>query len=158
MYKKNYLIHNDKAAFIYLSELLWTGPNPRGTCSRTLQSILGTDRPPCRPGRDCRAAPAAPAPGSADRSPASAAGRSRRSGGGSLRPSVLAGRLLLLLCHPPRFPGRNQLFQTTCLTAGKNNLNEEITSLLPNGIGERCSQTISNLGHAALLRRCELPL
>ncbi len=32
---------------------------------------------------------------------------------------------------------------------------EEITALiLP--LGERCSQTISNLGHAALLRRCEL--
>ena len=27
----------------------------------------------------------------------------------------------------------------------------------PLGIGERFSQTISNLGHAALLRRCELP-
>ena len=36
---------------------------------------------------------------------------------------------------------------------------EEITPLLPHsGIGERFSQTISNLGHAALLRRCELPL
>jgi hypothetical protein len=33
----------------------------------------------------------------------------------------------------------------------------EITPLLPIGIGERCSQTISNLGHAALLRRCKLP-
>ncbi len=44
--------------------------------------------------------------------------------------------------------------------AGGNNLNEEITTLLPTGIGERCSQTISNLnlGHAALLRPCELPL
>ncbi len=41
---------------------------------------------------------------------------------------------------------------------GKNHLNEEITSLLPTGIGERCSQTISYLGHAALLRRCELAL
>jgi hypothetical protein len=30
--------------------------------------------------------------------------------------------------------------------------------LLPTGIGERCSQTISNLGHAALLRQCELTL
>jgi hypothetical protein len=37
-------------------------------------------------------------------------------------------------------------------------LNEEIAPLLPTGIGERYSQTISNLGHAALLRRCELPL
>jgi hypothetical protein len=36
-------------------------------------------------------------------------------------------------------------------------LNEEITPLLPTEIGERFSQTISNLGHAALLRRCELP-
>ncbi len=34
---------------------------------------------------------------------------------------------------------------------------EEITPLLPTGIGEIFSQTISNLGHAALLRRCELP-
>jgi hypothetical protein len=41
---------------------------------------------------------------------------------------------------------------------GKNHLNEEITSLLPTGIGKRFNQTISNLGHAALLRRCELPL
>jgi hypothetical protein len=30
---------------------------------------------------------------------------------------------------------------------GKNHLNEEITPLLPTGIGERFSQTISNLGH-----------
>jgi hypothetical protein len=30
--------------------------------------------------------------------------------------------------------------------------------LLPTGIGGRCSQTISNLGHAALLCRCEIPL
>ncbi len=37
--------------------------------------------------------------------------------------------------------------------AGKIHLNEEITPLLPTGIGERYSQTISNLGHAALLRR-----
>ncbi len=42
--------------------------------------------------------------------------------------------------------------------AGRNNLKEEITPLLPTWIGERCSQTISNLGHASLLRRCELPL
>ena len=41
---------------------------------------------------------------------------------------------------------------------GKNHLNEEITHFLPTGIGERFSQTISNLGHAALLLRCELPL
>ncbi len=34
--------------------------------------------------------------------------------------------------------------------AGKNHLNEEFTPLLPNGIGEQYSQTISNLGHAAL--------
>jgi hypothetical protein len=40
---------------------------------------------------------------------------------------------------------------------GKNHLNEEISPLLPTGIGEKFSQTISNLGHAALLRRCELP-
>jgi hypothetical protein len=43
--------------------------------------------------------------------------------------------------------------------AKKNPLNEEINPLLPTGIGERFSQTIvSNLGHAALLRQCELPL
>jgi hypothetical protein len=43
--------------------------------------------------------------------------------------------------------------------AGINNLNEEITPLLPPaGTGERYSQTISNLGHAALLRRSELSL
>jgi hypothetical protein len=36
----------------------------------------------------------------------------------------------------------------------KNHLNEEITALLPTGIGERYCQIISNLGHAALLRRC----
>jgi hypothetical protein len=28
----------------------------------------------------------------------------------------------------------------------------------PSGISEQYSQTISNLGHAALLRRCDLPL
>jgi hypothetical protein len=42
------------------------------------------------------------------------------------------------------------------VTAGR--VNEEITPLLPTGIGERYCQTISNLGHAALLRRCELRL
>jgi hypothetical protein len=38
--------------------------------------------------------------------------------------------------------------------AGRNNLNKEIILLLP----ERYSQTVSNLGHAALLLRCELLL
>ncbi len=42
--------------------------------------------------------------------------------------------------------------------AGKNHLNEEIAPLLPIGIGERVSKTISNLEQAALLRRCKLPL
>jgi hypothetical protein len=40
-------------------------------------------------------------------------------------------------------------------------LNEEIVPLLPTRIGEQYSQTISNLsnlGHASLLRLCELPL
>ncbi len=37
-------------------------------------------------------------------------------------------------------------------------MNEEITPLLPIVIGERYSQTISNLRHAALLRRRELTL
>ncbi len=41
---------------------------------------------------------------------------------------------------------------------GKNHLSEEINPLLLTGIGERYCQTIANLGHAALLRRCELPL
>ncbi len=40
---------------------------------------------------------------------------------------------------------------------GRNQLNEEITPLLPTGIGQRFIQNISNLGHAALLRRYELP-
>ncbi len=42
--------------------------------------------------------------------------------------------------------------------AGRNHLNEKITTLLPTGTGERYSQTMSNLGYAALLCRCELPL
>jgi hypothetical protein len=46
----------------------------------------------------------------------------------------------------------------TCSEDRKNHLNEEITPLIPTGIGERFRQTISNLGHGALLRRCELPL
>ncbi len=41
---------------------------------------------------------------------------------------------------------------------GRNHLNEEIVPFLLNGIGEGYSQTISNLEHAALWRRCELPL
>jgi hypothetical protein len=45
---------------------------------------------------------------------------------------------------------------STLVKAGRNHLNEEITPLLLIGIGERYSQTISNLGHVALLRRCEL--
>jgi hypothetical protein len=36
--------------------------------------------------------------------------------------------------------------------AGRNHLKEEITPFLPTGIVERCCHTISNLGHAALLR------
>ena len=38
--------------------------------------------------------------------------------------------------------------------AGRNHLNEQNTPLLPNGIGEQDSQTISNLSQAALLHRC----
>ncbi len=51
-------------------------------------------------------------------------------------------------------------FNLTSQDAGRNYLNEEITPLLPSGkdTGERYSQTMSNLGHAALLRRRELPL
>ncbi len=41
--------------------------------------------------------------------------------------------------------------------AGRSHLSEEVTPLLPTGLGERFSQTILNLGHAALLRRCEIP-
>jgi hypothetical protein len=36
--------------------------------------------------------------------------------------------------------------------ARRNHLNEVSSSLIPTGIGERYSQTLSNLGHAALLR------
>jgi hypothetical protein len=50
---------------------------------------------------------------------------------------------------PPTLPLR---------VAKADNLNEEITPLLPTGIGKVYSQTISNLGHEALLRRSELPL
>ncbi len=42
--------------------------------------------------------------------------------------------------------------------AGGNHLNEEVNPLLPTRIGKRYSQTITNLGHAALLHRYELPL
>ncbi len=40
--------------------------------------------------------------------------------------------------------------------AGRDQLNEEITILLPTGTCELYSQIISNLGHSTLLRRCEL--
>jgi hypothetical protein len=44
-------------------------------------------------------------------------------------------------------------------TARKNHLNDEINyPPPPTGIGERYSQAISDLGHAALLRQRELPL
>ncbi len=38
---------------------------------------------------------------------------------------------------------------------GRNHLNEEITPLLPTGIGDRFKPNLINLGHAAPLRRCE---
>jgi hypothetical protein len=41
--------------------------------------------------------------------------------------------------------------------AGSNHLNKEITPLLPTRIGEQYSQTISNLGQAALFHQCEFP-
>ncbi len=65
---------------------------------------------------------------------------------------ILRNRNLVLTtgCRPPLSSTRGK--------AGRNKLNEEITPLLPTGIGERCSQTMSNLGHASLLRLCELPL
>ncbi len=46
---------------------------------------------------------------------------------------------------------------TRIAKAGKNHLNEEITPLLPTGIDEWYSQN-TNIGHAALLRQCWLPL
>jgi hypothetical protein len=49
-------------------------------------------------------------------------------------------------CRPPHLP------PIRVAKTSKNQLNR-----LPTGIGERFIQTISNLGHAALLRRCELP-
>ncbi len=42
--------------------------------------------------------------------------------------------------------------------AGQKSFERGNYPLLPTGVGERYSQLISNLGHAALLRRCELPL
>jgi hypothetical protein len=46
--------------------------------------------------------------------------------------------------------GLNPPFPPPCIAkTGKNYLNEEITTLLPTGIGERFNQTI--LGQAALL-------
>jgi hypothetical protein len=46
-----------------------------------------------------------------------------------------------------------------CAAKARRNHFEQVNyPLLPIGIGEQYSQTISNLGHAALLRRCELPL
>jgi hypothetical protein len=72
------------------------------------------------------------------------------------------GLIGLFYRHMILVQGANSLppYSTSIVAkTGKNHLNEEITtSLLPTGIGERFSQTISNLGHAALLRRCELPL
>jgi hypothetical protein len=54
--------------------------------------------------------------------------------------------------------GSSQPLPPLIAKADRNHWNDEITPLLPTGIGERYSQTISNLGQAALLRRCELPL
>jgi hypothetical protein len=58
----------------------------------------------------------------------------------------------IISCHhrvptppPPNLPTREA-------KAGRNHLKEEITPFLPTRIGERCIQTILNLGHAALLR------
>ncbi len=52
---------------------------------------------------------------------------------------------------PPPFP-------IGAAKASRNHLSEKNTPLLPPGIGERCSQTISNLCQVAILRRCESPL
>ncbi len=72
--------------------------------------------------------------------------------------------LKTILHKTPRLPYQNHRAPTPsplplCIgTAGKNHLNEEITLLLHTGIGKRFTQTISTLGHAALLLRCEPPL
>jgi hypothetical protein len=63
---------------------------------------------------------------------------------------LLDSRISPTGCRPPPPP-------STGGKAGGNHLNEEITPLLPHWIAERFSQTVSNLGHAALLHRCELP-
>jgi hypothetical protein len=80
--------------------------------------------------------------------------------------SLLAIRLLMSPIYDFRWmsgfvpPGADPPSPLTlCVAkAGRNNLNEEFTRLLPTGIGERYGKTKSNLGHAALLCRCELPL
>jgi hypothetical protein len=56
----------------------------------------------------------------------------------------------LLQCKYHRVPTHNPL-------PLRQGMQVEIT-FLPSGIGKRYSQTISNLEHAALLRRCERPL
>jgi hypothetical protein len=61
------------------------------------------------------------------------------------------------LAKEHRVPSPYRLPQCVAKT-GKNHSNKEITPLLPTGIVDRFSQPISNLGHAGLLRRCELPL
>ncbi len=77
-------------------------------------------------------------------------------GDGILKKGVERGREALApYSHRVPFPTTPS---TTQVKAGRNHLNEEITPVLPIVIGELFSQTISNLGHAALLRRCELPL
>jgi hypothetical protein len=47
-------------------------------------------------------------------------------------------------CRPPAPP-----LPLCVAQAGGNHVNEEIIPLLPTGIGERYSQTISKLGHTA---------
>ncbi len=71
----------------------------------------------------------------------------------AVRTKIRSGGRLYLEYRVP-----NPTPSSTREKAGRNHLNEEITPLLPTGIGERFSQTITNLGHAALLLRCELPL
>jgi hypothetical protein len=62
-------------------------------------------------------------------------------------------KILQHVCSDMKAQGADPLpLPLRVATTGNHHLNEEITPLLPTGIGERCSQTISNLGHAALRR------
>ena len=83
---------------------------------------------------------------------------SRKAGTEGAADVIIRARDLAVLRRVAQLEGADSPPHLSVAKTGKNHLNEEITSLLPTGIGKRFSQTISNLGHAALLRRCELPL